>query len=193
MTINNSREIAEKWNSKYTNDGRFHNAPVRKLIMQYSSLLPASGWALEIVGGIGKTTDFMQKKGLNVVEMDISFEALRKAQRINPAPSYILADARSLPLGGFEFDVICNFYFLERSVFEIIKRNLKPGGLLFFETMTLDILSVLPEISPSHLLEQGELMRVFPDWELLHYFEGWIDSDHGKRKSISQILARKPL
>ncbi|HEX7556068.1 MAG TPA: class I SAM-dependent methyltransferase [Leptolinea sp.] len=193
MTGNDSRENVKKWNSKYTNDDRFHNAPVRKLILQYSSLLPASGWALEIAGGIGKTTDYLQNMGLNVVEMDISFEALRKAQRINPAPNYVLADARSLPLGGFEFDVICNFYFLERSVFNIIRRNLKPGGLLFFETMTLDILSVRPEIPPSHLLEQGELQRVFPDWELLHYFEGWVDSDHGKRKSISQIVARKPL
>jgi tellurite methyltransferase len=193
MTDTDSREIAEKWNSKYTNDDRFHNAPVRKLIMQYSSLLPASGWALEIAGGIGKTTDYLQKKGLEVVEMDISYEALRKAQKINPVPCYVLADARNLPLGFFEFDVICNFYFLERSVFDIIKRNLKPGGLLFFETMTLDILSVRPEIPSSHLLEPGELKKTFSGWELLHYFEGWVDSDHGKRKSISQIVARKPL
>lgn len=185
-------DSVDRWNQKYLTDERFQYVPVRKLIRENSHLLPPSGLALEIAGGMGATTDFLQRRGLNVIEVDISHTALCKALKVNPAPGYILADACNLPIKPMEFDVICNFYFLERSVFDTIKRILKPGGLLFFECMFIDMLSVRPEIHPDRLLRHNELVDVFSEWETVFFFEGWTDSEHGKRKAISQLIARKP-
>ena len=39
-------------------------------------------------------------------------------------------------LGTEKFDLIANFYFLERDLIPRIKQALKPGGLVFFETFT---------------------------------------------------------
>ncbi len=193
MNDRNIFDSVDRWNKKYLTDERFQDVPVRKLIREYSHLLPETGLALEIAGGMGATTDFLQRKGLSVLEVDISHTALCKALQINPAPGYILADACNMPIKPMQFDVICNFYFLERSVFDIIKRLLKPGGLLFFECMFIDMLSVRPDINPDRLLRRNELGDVFSEWETVFFFEGWTDSDHGKQKAISQLIARKPL
>ncbi|NMB54420.1 MAG: class I SAM-dependent methyltransferase [Leptolinea sp.] len=193
MNENSSKQVAEKWNEKFLNDFRFQDVPVRKLVKQFSELLPRTGIALEIAGGTGATTDFLQKHGLKVLEIDIAYQALRKAVTRNNGASYIVADARYFPLSLCAFDVICNFYFLERSVFSAIVELLKPGGIVLFETMTIDMLRIRPEISPSHLLAAGELKQAFPSWKIIHYYEGWTDSEHGHTKSIAQLVAQKPV
>jgi 2-polyprenyl-3-methyl-5-hydroxy-6-metoxy-1,4-benzoquinol methylase len=193
MNAYNSSKASQRWNQKYLTDDRFQDVPARKLIRENSHLLPPSGLALEIAGGMGSTTGYLQRMGLDVVEVDISFEALSKAIRNNPYSGYILADACHMPLKPMKFDVICNFYFLERSVFDYIKQALAPGGLVFIETMTIDMVAVRPEIHPDRLLQHNEIDRVFSGWEKIISFEGWTESDHGKRKAISQLIARKPI
>lgn len=183
---------ASKWNERYQTDTKFINAPVRSLIRSNRALLPESGRVLEIAGGMGKTADFLQQIGLDVVELDISIEALKHAKAMNPLPLYIVADVSYIPLSKLNFDIICNFYFLDRKIFPIIDEFLAPGGLLFFETLTIDMLTIKPDFSPERLLLPGELKKAFSSYNLLHYFEGWVDSDHGKRKAVAQLIARKP-
>jgi tellurite methyltransferase len=192
MTECNPLETARKWNEKYRNDKCFSDSPVRSLISNHLSLLPKSGWVLEIAGGMGVTTDFLQRTGLQVVEFDISYEALKTAHENNSDAYHVVADALFFPMRHYQFDIICNFYFLERQTFSLIDRFLKPGGVVFFETMTTDMLAILPETPPLHLLQPGELKQAFSKYELIEYFEGWVTSDHGKQKAISQLVARKP-
>lgn len=192
MIDTKSSEIADKWNKKYLHDKRFQEAPIRKLVKQYAHLLPDSGQVLEIAAGMGFTSNFLQSTGLQVFDLDISLHALRKAKQKNNSAFYFVADARFLPIKDRHFDVICNFYFLERTLFPFIKSFLKPGGILFFETMTLEMQSIRPEIPAAHLLESGELGSAFASWNIIRYFEGWIDSDHGHKKAIAQLVAQKP-
>ncbi len=183
---------ASKWNERYATDTKFVDAPARNLVRSNTALLPKSGRVLEIAGGMGKTANFLQQIGLDVVELDISHRALKHAQEANPSPLYIVADVPYIPLSHQKFDIICNFYFLDRRVFPIIDEFLAPGGLLFFETLTIDMLTIKPDFSPERLLQPGELANAFSGYDPLYYFEGWIDSDHGKQKAVAQLIARKP-
>ncbi len=115
-------DSASKWNERYLSDKRFSDAPVRSLISGNVNLLPKSGWALDIAGGMGVTTDFLQRSGLQVVELDIALTALKTAHTHNSSAFHILADVCHIPLGSVKFDVICNFYFLERTVLSEIDR-----------------------------------------------------------------------
>jgi tellurite methyltransferase len=193
MTDDAAYDSAAKWNERYLLDKRFSDAPVRSLIIKNSDLLPKSGWALEIAGGMGVTTDYLQRFGFNVVELDIAFNALKTAHSHNSSAFHIVADAKNIPIRKHDFNVICNFYFLERGLFPQIDSFLAPGGLLFFETMTIEMLSVKPETPPIQLLQPGELKNIFTSYETLYYFEGWTTSDHRKQKAIAQLIARKPI
>jgi tellurite methyltransferase len=185
-------DAVEKWNKRYQEEPGKYHAPVRNLLQAYSNLLPQHGQVLEIAGGVGVSADYLQKKGLHVLELDISWQALCRARRKNKEVLHFVADANFLPIEDQQFDVICNFYFFERNVIPVIIDRLKPGGLLFFETLTKDMLSIRPEIPPEYLLLPGELKEAFSGFEIIHYFEGWTDSDHGKKKSIGSLVARKP-
>lgn len=193
MSPDGTEEITRRWNDKYRFDDRFQEVPPRKLVQKFAHLLPVHGNALEIAGGMGGTTDFLQKHGLNVIELDISIHALLKAAAKNPSANYILADARHIPWQARQFDVVCNFYYLERSIFDFIKASVKPGGLLFFETMTVDMNEIKPEIPSERLLQPDELRSSFSGWKHIHYFEGCVDSDHGKKKWVAQLIAEKPI
>jgi SAM-dependent methyltransferase len=185
-------EVATKWNTRYLEESEKYNAPVRKLLLDYTHLLPSAGNVLEIAGGFGVSADFLQKYGLQVIELDISWQALIKAKKKNAGVFHITADANRFPFGDIKFDVICNFYFFERSLVPRLIHQLKPGGVIFFETLTTAMLSVRPEIPPEYLLLPGELKEAFRDLEIIHYFEGWTKSDHAKQKSIGSLVARKP-
>ncbi len=192
MAEYSSRELANRWNHRFLDDDRFQDAPPRRLVKDYASFLPESGLALEFAGGMGKTSDFLQRCGLQVIELDISLQALSRARDLNKDACQLTADARFLPLADTHFDVICNFYFLERRLFSDIKRLLLPGGILFFETMLIEMQTIRPEIPDDHLLRPGELKAEFYDWKIIHLFEGWLDSDHGHKKAVGQLVARKP-
>jgi hypothetical protein len=53
-------------------------------------------------------------------------------------------------------------------------------------------LTIRPEISEEYLLQPGELKSAFQELEIIHFSEGWTNSDHGKQKSIGSLVARKP-
>jgi hypothetical protein len=90
------------------------------------------------------------------------------------------------------FDVILNFYYLQRELWSEYRRWLRPGGLLFFETMTIQMLASQPEIDPVFLLEAGELAEAFSRWEILVYREGWQPSRQGHPRAVASMIARLP-
>ncbi|MEI8130920.1 MAG: class I SAM-dependent methyltransferase [Leptolinea sp.] len=189
MTIS---EISKKWNERYLEEPGKYNAPVRNILKKYSDRLPRQGLALDIAGGVGVSADYLQRKGLQVLELDVSFQALRLARRKNAQVFQVAADANQLPFDNSKFDIICNFYYFERKLIPLLISRLKPGGLIFFETLTIEMLSLRPEIPSDYLLQLGELKAAFASLEIIYYFEGWINSDHGKRKSIGSLVARNP-
>jgi len=91
----------------------------------------------------------------------------------------------TLPAGQFEL-VIC-FNYLQRSLFSAIEAALRPGGMLVYETYTLDQLA-FPKgpRNPDHLLRPEELRRAFPSLETLFYRELCAG------KGIASLLARRP-
>jgi tellurite methyltransferase len=188
----NATDAAKKWNERYLEEPGKYNAPVRNLLKEYSRLLPKQGSALEIAGGVGVSADYLQRSGLNTLELDISIQALINAKNKNPNVFHVVADANFLPINDMRFDVICDFYYFERDMILDLKQRLKPRGLIFFETLTIDMLDIRPEIPEEFLLKPGELKDSFAEFEIIHYFEGWTNSDHGKQKSIGSLVARNP-
>jgi SAM-dependent methyltransferase len=90
------------------------------------------------------------------------------------------------------FDVILNFYYLSRPLWNTYHEALKPGGLLFFETFLCEA-----DMNPSHYLDSLELKKAFDDWEIIHYAEVQRAShlpDHSsKKRRVAQLVARKPI
>jgi tellurite methyltransferase len=96
------------------------------------------------------------------------------------------------PLEGRRFAGIIVYRYLYRALFEAIKRAVHPGGIVVYETFTVDQPLYGRPKNPEFLLEHGELQACFSDWNILHSFEGVEQDDNGVDcRAIAQIVAIK--
>lgn len=185
---------AIRWNNRYLNVARYNRFErPRPFLIESAGYLPESGLALDVAMGLGGNAEWLLARGLRVIGVDVSDVALRRAQQRLSGLMAVQADLPHFHIADGAFDIILNFYFLHRSLWRAYEQGLHPGGLLVFETLTRDMLSLQPDIDPEYLLAPGELRSAFPALEIVAYHEGWVESDSGKPRAIARLLARKPL
>jgi tellurite methyltransferase len=186
-----SIQDAVRWNHRYQTRDRSVAPSSRAFLVEHAGLLPRRGRALDVAMGLGGNAAFLLARGLNVVGVDLSEVAVREAKSRWPDLQVVLVDLPYLGLPPAAFDVIINFYFLDRGLWPIYRRALKPGGVLIVETLTQDMLNIRPDIDPAHLLKPGELRAAFQDWDIVTYREEWIDQE-GWYRAMASLVARRP-
>jgi SAM-dependent methyltransferase len=156
--------------------------------------LPVRGLALDLAAGEGRNSIFLSELGFEVVALDISQRALtklRNAGSLTGAPVFpAVVDLENYPLPDNLFDAVLVFNYLNRELAEPIANSLKRGGILIYETLTIDYLRWNPGFNPRYLLARGELSEMFPTLRLLKYRE----SDVGAakhRRSVASLVARR--
>ncbi len=155
------------------------------------ALLPP-GKALDIAMGSGRNALYLASKGFAVDGVEISAERVAEAEaealRLGLPMNAIVADLEAgyeIALGSYDL-IIC-FNYLQRSLFPGVKAGLRTGGVVVYETFTIDQRRFGKPSNPDFLLKHGELKDAFKEFECLRYFEGII----GKRKAVARIIARK--
>jgi SAM-dependent methyltransferase len=186
-----TQEDARRWNQRYLEDQRFQKAVHPKsFLVAHADLLPVQGIALDVAMGLGGNAAYLIDRGLRVVGVDISDVALRQAKGRLPQLMAVRADLTNFSLPESCFDLILNFYYLQRSLWSAYRRWLRPGGLLIIETLLQEMRACQPDIDPAFLLEPGELKEAFSDLELLVYREGWENSAQGHPRAVAGLIAR---
>lgn len=184
------------WNARYlSDDNHYLRRQPYSLVRTYTDQLPPGGLALEVAAGTAPVGLYLARRGLRVIAMDISETGLRLAQQRARKPTrplnLVVMDLSDPWLPASGFDIILNFYFLSRPLFQCYRQALKPGGWLFFETFVQDTIG---RCNPAHTLESGELYTAFQDWDILHSMETWKKRRSGMFPSrrIAQLVVRKP-
>jgi SAM-dependent methyltransferase len=191
------RQDAARWNSRYQQDSRASFEQPRRFLVENAARLPRQGLALDAAMGLGGNAAFLLARGLRVVGVDISIVALRQAKARLPGLMAVLADLTRFYLPANCFDVIINFYYLQRDLWPAYIRALRPGGILLIETLTEEMRAVHPEISPAYLLQPGELRQAFSSdlyrncLELLAYHESWQEQEGRHPRAVASLAARK--
>lgn len=188
---NKAREIARHWDERYSQGTRHSLEQPRPFLVEQAHHLPQNGLALDAAMGLGGNASFLIQSGLRVIGVDIAFVAIQRAAKRLPGLMAVLADLRSFHFPPNTFDVILNFYYLERSLFAFYINSLRRGGVLIIETMTNEMRSVRPDIDPIYLLEEGELRQAFSEMEILHYQEGWQQLNTPHPRAVASLVARR--
>ena len=188
------QDAAKEWDERYRLGLTMPDEPAA-LLVENLSLLPKGGKALDIAMGTGRNALYLASLGFRVTGIDLSAVAVEKcrekAERLDLPIEALVADLEHHPLPSEEYDLIVNFYYLQRSLVPQILAALKPGGVLVFETFTIDQLQFGwgPKI-PDYLLRPGELGEMFAGLEMLLYHEGVIQGDRGP-KAVARLIGRK--
>jgi SAM-dependent methyltransferase len=175
------------------------NLPPAPLLVEFLDRIldpTPPGPVLDLACGDGRNGVFLAERGLRVVLADRSEEALRRAKG--------LAERRGVEVRLWQVDLeregtdpfeedyfggILVFRYLHRPLMPCIKKALKPGGFLLYETFTVDQPRFGRPRNPAFLLKPGELRSWFEDWEILYYEEGvWKEPN----RAVARILCRRP-
>jgi len=139
-------------------------------------LLPR-GRVLDVAMGSGRNAVYLARQGFEVEGVDISPEAVREAlelaRRYGVNIKAETADLeKSYPIREAYYDLIICFNYLQRSLMPAIRAGVRKGGMVVYETFTIDQPRFGRPHNPDFLLKYNELLDTFRDFRVLLYREG---------------------
>ena len=154
------------------------------------------GPIVDLACGQGRNGLFLAAKGIPVILIDRSSERLDEARHL-ARQAGLAVDIRQLdlekagtdPMEGLAAGGIMVFRYLHRPLIPSIRRSIRIGGVLIYETFTRDQRRFGRPGNPDYLLRPRELSDWFQDWQILHYFEGLKENPP---RAVAQIVCRKP-
>jgi len=160
--------------------------------LQDNIMLLPKGRALDVAMGKGSNAVFLAKMGYEVEGVDISPEAVSDAlEEARKAEVTIKAEVADLEgeylIRKGAYDVIICFRYLQRSLIPQIKNGLRKGGMVVYETFTIEQARFGRPKNPDYLLKYNELLDMFRDFRCLRYWEGILED----RAALAQIIAKK--
>jgi dihydroneopterin aldolase len=175
--------------------------PAQFLVRQLHRL--PKGKVLDVASGSGRHTLFLASLGYQVEAVDRDEQALAqlsasaRVRHLTAISSRVL-DLEQPPqepiLGSEVYDVILIFFYLNRSLFPYLIDALKPGGVLLYETFTVD-----NHVQRQHprrrefCLAHGELLDLTHGLRVLHYDEGPHEGTNVLESVYTaQLAAQKP-
>jgi SAM-dependent methyltransferase len=157
----------ERWNRKYAAIAPNPDMEPDPLLLRFADLLDGQGMALDLACGLGSNAMFLARRGYEVIGVDASLVGLCHARAALAGTGLpvqlVAADLDDFVLPRERFALAIVFRFLNRSLLPGIKRALKPGGLLIYQTFNVNQLHVAPAMRREYLLEPGELARLCGD------------------------------
>jgi SAM-dependent methyltransferase len=166
---------------------------------QTGDVSPGSRRALDIACGAGRHAVFLAAHGFVVTAVDASRVGVRLTrERARERGLWLDARVADLERGEFQidmdaYDLVCDFYYLQRDLFPQIRAAVRRGGLFVAAIHLADDDTEVKPMNPDFLLRPGELRAEFSDWEILHYDEtAGHDSDAGQHtRRSAELIARK--
>jgi tellurite methyltransferase len=187
-----NRPEQEKWDARWAAEAARTSYEPHRLLVAHAALLEG-GRALDLACGLGQNSIWLAARGYQVLAVDFSPVALAVAgdrARVAGVQERIKWQQQDLeewrlvsaaPAAGF--DLVCVFRFLDRRLFPGLRAVVRAGGLLFYETRHVGLLARQPQSNPAFLLQPGELMDTFNDWEIVYEAE---DQEN------ASLVARRP-
>jgi SAM-dependent methyltransferase len=151
---------------------------------------------LDLACGNGRNGLALAAQGVSVVFADRSAESLQivehhllEAGLPGRTWQVDLEQADINPLAGQRYAAVLGFRYLHRPLFPSLLESVTPGGVVIYQTFTIEQRRFGRPRNPDFLLQPGELQEYFEDWETIHYFEGVVQDPE---RAIARIVARKP-
>ena len=192
--VNASEDDKNRWNNRYNTGEYLYGKEPLKFLKEKLNIL-VRGKALVLAMGEGRNAVFLAENGFDVDGCDISEKAIEKtklfAQESGVTLNAFVADLEEYKISADKYDLITCFYYTQLSLIPQIKEGLKKGGLVMFETYSIDQLKYGKDApgpkNPSYLLKHNELLDSFRDFRILYYREGEI----AEYKSVVSLIAQK--
>jgi SAM-dependent methyltransferase len=180
------------WDKRYSSSEDIHLRRPCRLLTELLPQLP-KGRVLDIACGEGRNAIFLAKNGYDVDAVDSSCVAIERASSVAEKDglkvNFIHAKLEEYLISPDTYDIIIDFYYLQRSLAPAIKNGLAKDGVVLFETYTVEQKKIGPPRNPEYLLQPNELLRMFDGLHILFYREGIFEEEG--RRAIASLAGRR--
>ncbi len=189
------RADQNRWDKRFRKKEFALGKEPNPFLKRHIHLLPR-GKALDIAAGEGRNAIYLAQNGFDVDAVDISEKGLKKAQKLAREKGVKIntfrVDLDRYQIEKERYDLIANFYFLKRRLIPRIKKGLKTGGKVIFETYIAEqrTLGVGGPKQAKYFLKPNEPFRLFKGFRILFYREG-IFREGGRKKAVASLIAEK--
>jgi len=181
------------WDERYRTGFYDTILPPHDLLVNFGGLLEGKR-VLDIAMGRGADALYLASRGVEMTGLERSWEAIklaREAMKMQElSMNVIQGDAKELSFKKGSFGGIIVFFFLLREIARDITEMLETGGILIYETFLKRQNEVDRQRNPAFLLDDGELLKLFPGFDPIYYEEG-AHNRAEKTKITAQLVARK--
>ena len=187
-----------KWDQRYKVGAYRERTHATKLLSDFLVNLSVSN-ALDVACGAGRNSLFLAEQGMDVIGLDISYEALRRAEKSAdhlPNVNFVVADLEfDIPVSG-KFDLIVMIRYVNQPLLKNLVRLLNPGGTMVVEqhlNVDTENLTLVGPTNPKFRVTLGELSKTLDELTPLHVFEGFVRDNPGEVAAISQFVGKLPV
>jgi tellurite methyltransferase len=181
--------MSKNWEKEYSAKS-LKDTPLPARLLKNNINLLTGGQALDIASGKSQNAVFLSSQGYKVTAVDKSPSAAILANQYSlekeSAIKTVTEDILTFKIKENSFDLIADFYFLEREIIPKIKIGLKKNGLVFFETYTIGQQNIDGPHNPDFLLNTNELISFFTDFFIIFYHER-VEN----KNTIASLIAQK--
>lgn len=159
---------------------------------------PDAPRALDLACGLGRNARAMASAGYDVTAVDISSEALTRAQALAQEAGLRIhwqqADLDHYSLQTEAFELITCSLFLDRTLFEAIPRALKPGGVVWYEALLMEEREGVLVGNLAHRTRPNELLEAFQrqGLRILRWEEGLPGQLQPNHALVATLLGMRP-
>ena len=189
---------AERWDERYRRRSSSSSREPAPFLREHFGRI-GGGRALVLAMGEGRNAVFLAENGFEVTGIDVSTRAVHTACEVAAQSGAevrgVVADLDDFDLGRECWELITDFYYLDRKLFPRIVEALAPGGWFVLETFSIDH----PKVSgsgptnPDYLLSPGELQGHLGGLQILEYDVPIVEHRSGESAALVRAIARKPL
>ncbi len=175
------------WDERYRSQEEW-STPTPLVVETARHLNP--GRALDLACGTGRNALWLASRGWSVTAVDgspVAIEKLRASGGALPIDVRVVdLEQSEFAIGDGSWDLILMCFYLQRDLFEPVKRGVAVGGVV----IAIVHIAEAGEPLGRYRLLPGELAGYFEGWEILHSHEG-VPGDPAHRRAAAEIVARR--
>lgn len=162
-------------------------------IRRWSNLVPPRGSVLDLACGSGRHLRWFAAGGCRVTGVDRDAAA---TEALRPLGEIVVADLETgpWPLTGRRFDAVVVTRYLWRPLLPTLVESVAPGGVLLYETFSLDQRTIGRPANPDFLLRPGELLGAVAGLRVIAFEDGLEPANSQTPPRFTQriVAAREP-
>ncbi len=157
-------------------------------VRRWTACLPAGSKVLDLACGSGRHVRLLAQRGMIVSAVDRDAAAVEPLREL---AEVIVADVenKAWPLEGRRFGAVIVTNYLWRALWPQLLDSIEPGGILVYETFSIDHASIGKPSNPDFLLRHGELLERCGELRVLGYEDGFLPAPD---RYVQRIAALRP-